>query len=1815
MVEPTAQFRPATSQDHQQPSNDFSSLPFWMGVGLSVAWVGVVVLVLALTGGAQTFLGTPLTTWALGLSAVVAPVALIWMVTAYLQRAADVQSATEPLRYQLGQILNENGAAENRVRRFNHAVRQQLELLKNATQLGQNEMRGMLEQLQREKADIADLVERSRSNVGQASAVVDAAREFDRLIEKRLESLQEVDGKLTGTGDALGRQTNDVRMQLEKLLRELDDRGQQIARAVDSATAGSQHLQDAIRNQETDLLAAADAAAEKVAGATRLVEQQIESFYEKAQDARGEAVRAADMLLAQGNRIADLTTALPTRAHETEATLRRAIDLLTATEATAGQQTERMAATLAAQTDQMQKMLNSFSGQIEQADSSLLQRRSQLETLVNHISSSTATLADIMGTAVDKFEGNTATSVQRLRDITSDIQNEASRLTQQVGEATGRYEAAASRVGDISESSTARLGDASDKLSRMILQLEAIDEHSRTTGRDVQDRATAAVSAMQEFQDKLTVMRDKVTVLADMVVDRFSQGANANQQVITRIGDAAQAGVQTLSLAAEALARHEDTLADRARTAEAGLRDVLIQLSDRASQSENNLRLQVAGIANLLKETQSQIDNASGRLSGFAGSALEPITQALTRVDQATQLGLEQLVGFQMGVAAKADQVAATTARLGDLSMAIDNSATTALGTVDTLFSRIGSLQATQQTALADTHRAFDEVGARLQNEVGNFNQISAQSVGKLKEAGSEVTTQILQLREAAQQGGTQLQSITGTLQNDVAHTRALLQKQAADLIGDLSQVQAQFNTVGDGVKLRADEAYALIERIALRFQDVTQGIAQAIDDKAQLIGKSVERTREDTGALGGMLNQKLSLIDQSNEQLQAVAAMISGATNKAMTQLQTLSERSERTQETIATSVAQNLNRLDEANMALQRHSGSINEGAQSAVLALQKAGSALAEQGGRLLDLTGKSDQQLRSLAGSASSLAEHTAQIRIAMEQQSTHLVQQLNGAMTQLQNTSAQLQQTVATALMGAEQSSSRFDELSGTIGNRLTASSEQVRVLTQQAEASLQGLGNTMLTHLNALEQTAQQIAQQQNTVSSANDNQQNQLVMMFERLGMAHASSSEAAERTINRLNETLVGMSRQLSAFNEQTQSSLAAVRTTGAGFADQAGVLTSSAQQAEQQVRAVLSVTAALADQAQKMREQTQAETSRASETLATMLGQIDGSSERLKIQTANVLATVDQASSRFAASTREAGGALVEQTGELDQLAARAAQALAGYGTQLREQQQLLFSAEGEAQQRTQNLAAIAQQASQRLAELSNQLQLSETQAGDASSEVISSISQIRAAVLQDLQQIVQQADLAATQATGATQRISEAEAKLRGTTETLRAETLRVPTLVGNAVTQMESANVHLRQHVDQAAKTLGTTTTLFNDTASAAQTVLSQIGLRMKATTDEAQGTLAHYTKMLNDQMAAMKQGTGSFSGEQQKLLLQANATLSEMLQAAERLGALREAAEMAATKFGSQLQNMDVQAAVVADRITGSTLALQEQMAQLAQATQRSEAQIKQATSGSHDHLDRVRTTLQAQVDSINTGFTQMAKQLEQMYAGIKGATADTFTDIEKLAGRFRAASEGGTTLMMEKTQQLRGLTEQAAELLGSFGAQLDNQLDRLAVTTEQLQKQGGTIGRDVGDALRHFEGIGKQLEQNRTLLAAMGEQISKRLANIGEGTEDQIRSLAEQAEAAANLVRNATNTWQDTTEALARGAISARGEVVSVSHAMDALQEKANTMRGSLQQQGEQLIASLAQLIAQLESAGDSMQYTADPLVSKIESGLKKIS
>ncbi|MDE2029388.1 MAG: hypothetical protein KGI97_02370, partial [Alphaproteobacteria bacterium] len=343
-------------------SSEPSSKAFWVGLGVSLAWVGTVLAVVANAGGpASNFAGVPLAEWAMGVSAAISPVAMIWMVTAYLQRAADIQSIADPLRRQLTLITGESGAADARIRRFNQAIREQIELLRSAQTVNQDDLEAIMDRVRQHRSELERFEDVSTRQIKDIQDVLRRSMlQVEQMMDDKFTMLRVLDGKLQQNGDGVARQVEATRDQVARMLEEIEGTSSQLADSLERATRDSKKLADTSHLQEQSLINAAEAAADTLGGLTSKIDMSVARFLERASTAREEAERLAGALDAQTRALDDFSSTLPARVSEAEAVLRGVADRLYASEQMASQQAVNLSEKLSQQVDGLQSFMDRF---------------------------------------------------------------------------------------------------------------------------------------------------------------------------------------------------------------------------------------------------------------------------------------------------------------------------------------------------------------------------------------------------------------------------------------------------------------------------------------------------------------------------------------------------------------------------------------------------------------------------------------------------------------------------------------------------------------------------------------------------------------------------------------------------------------------------------------------------------------------------------------------------------------------------------------------------------------------------------------------------------------------------------------------------------------------------------------------------------------------------------------------------------------------------------------------------------------------------------------------------------------------------------------------------------------------------------------------------------------------------------------------------------------------------------------------------------------------------------------------------------------
>ncbi|MEJ0063759.1 MAG: hypothetical protein WDO70_11360 [Alphaproteobacteria bacterium] len=2239
--EPLPMAKPATTKTVKTykisvpPAADrnFSAIPFWIGLALSVVWIVLVATALLTGGETKSFGGVPLVNWALGLSALASPIALIWMVTAYLQRANDIQVATDPLRKQLNLIFGEHSIAENRVQKFNAALRDQLELLRQGSTAGEEEITRLLHRLELEKAAVKDITRHSLDQVDEAGKITEAAEKFDSMLSTRLRLLEEVVEKLRGANRSIADTADTTRLTLNETLQELDSGSKSLTQSLAAAKADGVELRDHLKSQEIDILSAAGSVKAVLAESEQSLESLLDRFAAEAETASialdrtgKDAAAQTQALFAQSGQA--LETALARFTAE--------VEIANATLAGTGKDAIAQTQALLAQSGQaLETALARFAAEAEAANAKLA------GTGENAIAQTQALLAQsgqALETTLARFAAEAESANAKLAGTGNNAVARTQALLAQSGQA---FETTLARFEAEAEAASAALTSSGKNLAGRTNELQQI-------GNVLPGQLAKTAEQLHEGIERYSVVERELKTATEHAAELFAGHAKSIERHVDEFGNRLEASDirmtqqrETLAgLLAKAVGAAGD-VQETLRAATNGLADTAEGSMERCHAVTQQLQDDAQNLIQRLAESARHYESAVAQASSHTGSHRAQIDE--------TQQRLGELL----------EQLETVSGRIGVSAAQSD-------GAISSMISRLTNAHQQQASLARDTEKNLAAASGLLERNVDSLGARAARVFGDLERIGGDMEATAEQLVATARQSAGQLQESGIATQNAAAQSQASLQQYLDSMARQLAQLQSQFASASEAIKDRADAAYAQMDGAGGRFHELASGLTGELEGEAAKLQELVLRSLNDMGSFDKIMRDRLTVISHGNDQLQTTAWQISGVGAKITGQLKQLCEDSGRLTSEVQDNIAQNLARIETAGMALQQHQNVLHASADTAVLALERTGQAVGEQTARLDELTRQNDRQVNTLTAQIMTLGEKSSETGDALEQQSANLASQLQQNVDRLQHMSEQLRQHAAAALGNVEEAHGRFGALTEASALQIQDRAGQMETLAQVAGEMARELEQTLELPLNALSAAARQIADEQQAAKSAIEKQTDDLMALFGNLAGAHGHSAVTAESAADRLQNALQTITETLASFDKKAETTLADVRDAGVSFAGEAQAVASETQRAEQQIRSVIAVTGELAGNARALREQVQEETAGIADSMAQITGHIDGSHARLRTGAAEILDAISQSASMVQQQTAaaldqigqggaqireellshvrtlrdqarteaalfaeslaqllgqfdggserlrsqssdileqiERSGALAQEElgGVLDQIRQNTAQIrsdLSDHASQLREQAQeetglaaeslvrllarfeesgarLKNQAEGvmgaidrsggaiqeqiagvlgqidrdtakihdqfgtfaqklrgqthtEASAFADTLAQLLGQidrggeylrgrnaeilgqieesgnlTEQRLADILEQLQHSNAEAQksftghaeemrgraaaetsaftetlvqllekidrgaeymrDESTDILrqvehsgAQVGQRFADILEQIQQsntdvqnrftshaeelrnrtqaeasaladglarILEQADQggkrlhdqnlsvlsqieqsgaeAARQFAGVLEQIRQSDTEIRGelsdhnqalreqtqgemrqglrevleqidgaearlrtqaadilgaldksslqfgistestvqtildqigrldetglrmharlqnlgqqlreeqtsldaagatierqtaqmaeqtTTAALQLKNIleamqgaedRAQNLGGQVAGQLQGVIIHLREELErlgehstaavQAAQTIAakvdghtddllaaaaqihaqgdqlpgviaeasqqisnagtllreqTAETLrlldgsagkFTDTAAASQAGFDRQMQALDATVEQATGVLRQFGEQLSEQTAKVQLGGDSVAAEQRKLAAETAASMTQLAEAADRLAHLRSGAEAAHEQFMGKIVYLDGQAQATGKVLAVGSQALAQNITQLGDLGQKAEDRLLEASQGYKARLDAMQQTLQTQLAAIDGGVASTAERLEQQANALRHVTLDAHADIERLLERFGAATAVGSSNLADKTQTLRTLVEEAAQLLLGFGATFDAQLKHLTHAGEALGQSQDYLTGTLEHSIGQVDTLQEKLEDSRRSARDTTEQVGAQLQKLGETLQQHIDRLSTDTRQAVGLVQNAGASWQDQAEGLAHVAQQARGELAAISYAMDALRQKADAMRTSIRGQGQELVSSLTSVIEHIDA--DDEFDSDDPMVGRIERGLKKIS
>ncbi len=1811
--------------------------PFWIGLSVSIVWAIFVFAVVLKSGSTAALAGVPLAGWAMGVSAVVSPIAMVWMIAAYMQRASDIRSITDPLRRQLTLITGESGAADARIRRFNQAIREQIDLLHNAQTVNQEDMEATMGRVEQHRAELQHFESISSQQVKEIQDVVRRSMfQIEQMMDDKFTMLRVLDGKLQQNGDGLVGRVEAIGETVARILSSMEQSSTQVSGVLEQAQRDSQKIADTTQLQSSTLTSAALTAAETLSGLSSKIDLSVAHFLERATSAREEADRLAQSFDAQTRALDDYTATMPARVSEAESILRGVADRLYSCEQMAREQAVNLSDKLAEQIDNFQGVMDRFASRLGEVDAGFNSRRDDLGKLVDTIGTTTGSFFTTWEKTVDDLNDRLGNSLLRFTVVNDETRRNADSVMGHLNETTARYEDAVTRMRSLSGESAEKMQRMAEDVTTHLAQFERLSAAANEANQDVQARAATALTNLQSVLDRVITARDATSTIGQTLVKDIAEAVVQNEKMIQRLSEAAQAGARAVGGATETLGRQETELTGKARASEAVFKESVQRLQQEADTASKTLREQTANLMNLLAEAQGQLIATDQKLQNFAKDAVVPVQKAMSQIDSSADQSLRTLGTFNEGLSLQVERLRDFHARITSMSEQVGKTTADSAGIFETLSARFKGASAEQEESARHILKQFTEIGESMQREVTGLDKQAGTAVGLLQQAATMIGDQSLQMMEKAKTSGDKIKEVSSALQSEATQIQALLKQQTEEIGDDLALAERRFGALGELIREKAGTTNAALDDTAAHYTEV----AQKLDETVGLAQGKVE-------ALQVSLARQVEQLGTDAVRIEKHAGDIANGSGKAIESLTLLKARMSDAHKDVVDSAA-----------SFEAKTSALSEAAKTASADVRMSGDAFDLQASRLVEGSDLLSHVLSKLTVSTDELAGKAETIRTGMDEQNGRLLMHLADSVSQLDSMSNSMRETVVAASKSADDVSSRFsgiDKAAADVNEKLSSLGANV---TQQA-ATLAVIG--------------EQVGAQQRIIFDANEKQRTQMLDMFEKLKDAHAQTSEVAVRSISSLSSSLKEIDREMGEVNGRAMSATGNVKAASVGFSEQSVLLVQNAQAAEQQARAVLLVTSALQEQAGQLRAGLQAESERASEALTKLLERLTTGSAEVKTLGGGTETALSNLHRAMGDQTKELNAAM-SQIGERQRVLTSALDAQ-------RETMNALLNRLTAAQDLT---ASTAENAVLRLSEgaekITQSVETIDARAQDALSSMQKAVAGFGCeseVVEKKARQVMDNAHQILSSASEVREKVDTLRTSMIEEGETANATLSSLLDKIKTGASDLRELSessglslMSLNNNVERQASSLSVSMKTINERQLSLMSALD-------AQRDALEGLLARLDKAQSETAAAAEKGAVRLSENAQKIEKHIDVIDSRSQKALISVQAAAEA-------FAKEAQEIDKEAKEAeqkAHAILQSTSSLREQIGDMRKAMENDgglatealdclltrivagSGEVKEAGSSAEKALSSLQQSIDGKTESLETTMTQIGERQKALLVSLEAqretigglltrftqAQEETVTVAERTASRLNEEAQSITTSIdmigaqasttlgnvqasvnafAENAVALKLQSQQAEQQVRSMMAATEGMQERGKTLRDSIESESGRVTKLLAEVIEKLGTASVQLKEHGGVASQIFEKANSHIklaSEFGEKAQTQAQQLANSAEFATkrlvalrdtvlvadkngnDVVANASGRIEEVKKTLEK-------QLNSLVEMSKASAEQVSGAAQKLSKEGEVLRANLASSEAALTETAKLMREEGQHLPSVLTRGIKTV-
>lgn len=1683
-------------------NENLEAWPFWAGIALTFVWFAIVFFVVMDASAGGKIAGVPITTVALGISGVVAPIAFVWMVVAYLQRASDIKTITEPLRRQLQMIVGTGAQAENRVRRFNDSLEKQLELLRQAGDGSYEVLQSAIQVLQEEEKAINSLAERSGKEIQRIAGIVrDNSEVLEDLLHDNRERFNDLSGRISGSISTLDQKAGQASDRMGDLIERLNMLIDQFKTVADEKLATCADMSDRVGEQE-----------KRTAEAARRMAETLEAARVGANELNKILLTNQDMLDQSGQRLIARMNEVSTRVKEFS-------DASEEKEQKLADKSRTLSQTLAREIATLEALTNRLESQISAANEGLGAHTDELEVKQGRLAEQAGSLMQNIQSTVQVLDHNTQTVFEKFSQLRNQVAEQSERVMTQFGSSGNQYDAMAEKLETISRTVAERVATIGKGLDAQVESIARNSERAAAASEKAQGAVGSSLENLEIMIGRIFDAEKRAQDSARDIAGAYDTSLNVVQQKIATIGGVADAHLQKLSQHHDDFEGVAAKLAQQARETEGTWQSLVSAAEKQQGALHEQLRTRMEEAVGLLNENAHAIEAARDSLythieAGFSRSQElvdqlarvgemtdAPFNEAVRRVKGCVDASEQQLMHFVGVLNKNADQMNEISSTIAMHGERAGHKAAETLAGLDAVAARMEAIQHENMQATQNVLLRLDQLVGQLQSRMGDLSTTASDEQKKLSEVVKQLSFDINGLIHDSQTADTR-----------VRLAAQLLSEQAGSL------------------RTQLDGQLGAMEQVTTRYHELSRISDTGMEERMKGLGEVVHKAAQALQGMGGAIDERTQQLALVQGQLTEGGRVIDATTQQALDRLSVFTHALVAAQ-TVSQETAQTVyGRLKDMEEQFTRQIGAVNEGSASIAQTMRQAVSDLVEQSVGLAAASQQAEQRIATLSASTSELQSQAQIVRMAIETEASAMQNRMGDVLAQIESACVGLERNAIIAFDRTEGMAKRFDKISDAAYTLLSDAASQIATVADASVARIGDVGKAMGEQVAAITFAGEHLGDIASEVGSRIEGSTQQLnrlagevgsvaVYAAERLGLQVKGLQAESENLLTRFDALANGLAHQSLGFLDITDS-------------------------IETSVKDVQKTLASAQEEAYRTRQQIVGETIEFKNEVAAGIQNIGAVGDALQQRGDFAIAMVHQMAQRFTETTQHLKTQFETQAERVQKVADNAESNLQRLGATLAGHADTLVTTTDKLGSSGQTIGETLEKANFMLRNLTAQIERMKGSAQEITDGFVARITETLSACEGELKGM----------GANAGESLDGLQDKARAVGSAMRDEAQLVATQLMDMLKGMQEETgtnlIQAAQTAGAAIESLKQTSAGFaQELAQETEHALALPAEQLIAFQAQFRNTFVGMAEAIVENMRQIQE-----SGAQIVARIRDGANIG-VEQATEALMGLRVAAEAEVRSMTTGVETTMRQMHQIAQRVN-QELAMSGEQAQkaasvsLAALRQQMEADMQTLISRTQGalgdlqgHCDRlVAEMAQAteQAEKIGTGFgevvnhvNQDANKVVQMVSEVGQNLSSTNALLQRSQSNlFEVAQKSGEALelfndtLVKHTQGLDALQGRYAETA-----------DQMEVTGQRIESVNAGFKNVVGDLMSQLNNQLVQLGQQILDVRAQTRETEVSLVSTGEAMEQQKELVGALAQALGHLEhvnRNLSSTMRE---------------------------------------------------------------------------------